>query len=151
MSELTTVRIMAINVTKHEAREILVVSTLEGTEDSMKRIRIYLKEDFWNYEHLEIATMFYTKLVKERLLLRKKVLNKHLLKTYQEITDLKRNKTLLFSGIERLYIKNVKSPMSILRKPRKGYKEVKSDTLRLWYRDKAIEEQKQKYKELKGE
>lgn len=95
--------------------------------------------------------MFYTKLVKERLLLRKKVLNKHLLKTYQEITDLKRNKTLLFSGIERLYIKNVKSPMSILRKPRKGYKEVKSDTLRLWYRDKAIEEQKQKYKELKGE
>jgi hypothetical protein len=41
--------------------------------------------------------------------------------------------------------------MSILRKPRKGYKEVKSDTLRLWYRDKAIEEQKQKYKELKGE
>lgn len=50
MNELTTVRIMAINVTKHEAREILVVSTLEGVEDSMKRIRIYLKEDFWNYQ-----------------------------------------------------------------------------------------------------
>ena len=35
--------------------------------------------------------------------------------------------------------------MSILKSPRNGYKEVKSDTARLWVRDLVIQQEKKKY------
>jgi len=43
--------------------------------------------------------------------------------------------------------------MTVLRNPRKGYKEIKSDTLRLWLRDEIIRKEKEMYQErvAKGE
>ena len=46
----------------------------------------------------------------------KRVLDKHLYDTYMEISN---NRQPMF-GLKRLYIKNVKSPMNVLKKPRKG-------------------------------
>lgn len=142
LNELTTVRIMAISVKGYDTHDILIVSTLNDIDDRMKRIRVFVKESEWNKEILEIANHFYIKLVSHREKLRKRVLDKHLYDTYMEISN---NRQPMF-GLKRLYIKNVKSPMNVLKKPRKGYSRVESDTLRLFIRDLVLEQEKKIYK-----
>ena len=76
MNDLTTVRIMAVNLKAFGSNELLVVSTL-GINDEMQKIRIYLKSEAWGFKTLEIANEFYKQLVKRRVLLKKKVYDKH--------------------------------------------------------------------------
>lgn len=141
MNELTTVRIMAISVKGYDTHDILVVSTLNDTDDRMKRIRIFLKDTEWDRKTLEIADYFYTKLVTHREKLRKRVLDKHLYDTYMGATS---QYGALF-GLKRLYIKNVKSPMNTLKRPRKGYTRIESDTARLFIRDLVLKQEKELY------
>ena len=144
--DLTTVRIMAVNLKAFGSNELLVVSTL-GVNDEMQKIRIYLKSEAWGFKTLEIANEFYRALVKRRMLLKKKVYDKHLYQAYNDIKLLHATKGLPFASISQLYIANLKAPSAVLKKPRSGYKEVKSDTYRLWARDEMIKQEKEKLKE----
>ena len=151
---LTTVRIMAINVRGYETHDILIVSELHGASmDEMKRIRIYLKEDEWeDYRMVNIADQFYKKLITFRQALKKNVYDRHLYKVYNEIKDVERNDVeggTPFTGVRQLYLKKRKHPYQVLLKPRKGYKEIKSDSARLVLRDMIIKQEKEKYQELK--
>lgn len=140
-NDLTTVRIMAINVSGYESQDILIVSTLEKREQRLLKTKVFVKEEKWNKDILEVADFFYSKIVKHREMLRKKVNDKHLYNAYMEISQ---NRHSMF-GIKQLYLKDVKSPMSILKRPRKGYKVVQGDTLRLFIRDLVLEEEKKIY------
>ncbi len=129
---LTTVRIMAVSIKAVDDNGLLVVSEIEVPNYYLKKIRIYLHESMWNMKGLSIANQYYLQLVKYRELLRKKVKDKHLYKTYQDVALLERNETTHFYGIKQLYRAELKNPNLVLSKPRANYKEVKSDTLRLW-------------------
>lgn len=149
VKNLTTVRIMAISLKVVDSNEILVVSTLNGAKDDMQKIRIYLKSEAWDFKTLEIATDFYKQLVKYRLLLKKKVYDKHLYQSYNDIKLLHATQDLPFASVRQLYIANLKAPTAVLKKPRSGYKEVKSDTYRLWARDEMIRIEKERLKAIK--
>lgn len=142
-NDLTTVRIMAVNLKAFGSNELLVVSTL-GVNDEMQKIRIYLKSEAWGFKTLEIADEFYKRLIKRRVLLKKKVYDKHLYQAYNDIKLLHATQDLPFASVSRLYIANLKAPSAVLKKPRSGYKEVKSDTYRLWARDEMIRQEKEK-------
>ena len=145
-NDLTTVRIMAVNLKAFGSNELLVVSTL-GINDEMQKIRIYLKSEAWGFKTLEIANEFYKHLVKRRILLKKKVYDKHLYQAYNDIKLLHATQDLPFASVSQLYIANLKAPSAVLKKPRSGYKEIKSDTYRLWARDEMIKQEKEKLKE----
>jgi len=149
--KLQTVRIMGVSLAKYQENELLVVSLVDPKSQMLSKIRIYLKEDVWSEKTLAIATEFYNRLVKYRELLRKKVSDKHLYNSYREIQDLEGTDEVPLRGVCQLYIKPLKSPKLVLSKPRKGYKEVKSDTKRLWIRDELIRIEKEKYENIKGE
>lgn len=152
---LTTVRIMAVSIKAVEDYGLLVVSEIEDKTYHLKKIRIYLHESMWDMKGLSIANQYYLKLVKYRELLRKKVKDKHLYQTYQEVAELERNETTHFYGIKQLYRSRLKNPHLVLSKPRANYKEVKSDTLRLWLRDEILKNEttlnSEKEKNKKGE
>lgn len=110
--KLTTVRIMAINVKGYETHDILIVSELHGTSmDEMERIRVYLKEDLWNdFRMINIADLFYKKLITSRQALKKKVYDRHLYKVYNEIKSVERTEIVdgvgtPFVGVQQLYLK----------------------------------------------
>ena len=154
--KLTTVRIMAVNVRGYETYDVLIVAIMGGVAlDEFQKIRIFLKEDEWqDFKMLSIANAFYTKLVKYRLALNKKVYDKHIFKAYNEVAELERlNGSTPFVGVKQLYIKKRKHPNLVLMKPRKGYKEVKSDSLRITLRNQIIQQEKILYNERveKGE
>jgi hypothetical protein len=156
VSNLTTVRILAINVRGQETYDVLIVATMGGMNlEEHQKIRIFLKkEESNNLKMLTIANQFYLKLVKYRLELNKKVYDRHIYKAYNEVAEVERLVgSTPFCGVKQLYIKKRKHPMVVLRNPRKGYKEIKSDTLRLWLRDEIIRKEKELYKEKieKGE
>ncbi len=136
--ETTLVRIMGVSIKAVDDCGLLVVSEIEIPNYYMKKIRIYLHESMWNMKGLSIANQYYLQLVKYRELLRKKVKDKHLYKTYQDVALLERNETTHFYGIKQLYRAELKNPNLVLSKPRANYKEVKSDTLRLWLRDEIL-------------
>ena len=154
--KLTTVRILAINVRGQETYDVLIVAIMGGVNiEEHQKIRIFLKKEESNdLKMLTIANQFYLKLVKYRLELNKKVYDRHIYKTYNEVAELERLQgTTPFVGVQQLYIKKRKHPMTVLRSPRKGYKEIKSDTLRLWLRDEIIRKEKEMYEDKikKGE
>lgn len=157
INDLTTVRIMGVNVIGDEENDILLVMTLvNGKSDEYDKLRVYIKEEHYkkNFKMLTIADSFYTMLVKHRLKLKKKVYDRHLYKAYNTIKELERMEGVTpFVGMKQLYIKKRKHPMVVMRSPRKGYKEIKSDTLRLWLRDEIIRKEKEMYQErlVKGE
>jgi hypothetical protein len=155
-NNLSTVRIMAVNVRGYETHDILIVAIMGGMNlEEHQKIRIFLKKDECNdLKMLTIANQFYLKLVKYRQQLKKKVFDKHIYKAYNEVAEVERLVgSTPFCGVKQLYIKKRKHPMTVLRSPRKGYKEIKSDTLRLWLRDEIIRKEKELYKERieKGE
>lgn len=143
---LTTVRIMAVSINAVEDYGLLVVSEVEDRTYHLKKIRIYLHDSMWNMKGLSIANQYYLKLVKYRELMRKKVKDKHLYQTYNEVAELERNETTHFYGIKQLYRATLKHPNVVLSKPRANYKEVKSDTLRLWLRDEILKNEKENNK-----
>ena len=156
--KLTTVRIVAINVRGYETYDVLIVATMGGIGlEEHQKIRIFLKDSECNdLKMLTIANQFYLKLVKYRLMLNKKVYDRHIYKAYNEVAEVERlDGSTPFVGVKQLYIKKRKHPMTVLRSPRKGYKEIKSDTLRLWLRDEIIRKEKEMYQEklnnIKGE
>lgn len=147
---LTTVRIVAINVRGQETYDVLIVAIMGGYNlIELQKVRIYLKDsEFDNLKMLSIANSFYLKLVKYRLQLGKKVYDRHIYKVYNEIAELERViGSTPFVGVKQLYIKKRKHPYTVLRSPRKGYKEIKSDTLRLILRDMIIENEQKLYQE----
>lgn len=146
---LTTVRIIAVNLKKHDLNEILIVSTLHGNLDSMENIRIFLKESVANRETLEIANEFYKQLIKYRLLIKKKVYLKHVYRTFSDLRMKYASDKMPFVSVERVYIAKLKAPQAVLKTPRVNYKRIKSDTYRLWARDEMIRIEKEKYKQLK--
>ena len=153
---LTTVRILAINVRGYETYDVIIVAIMGGMNlEEHQKIRIFLRDSEWNdFKMLTIANQFYLKLVKYRLELNKKVYDRHIYKAYNEVAEVERLiGSTPFCGVKQLYIKKRKHPMTVLRSPRKGYKEIKSDTLRLWLRDEIIRKEKELYKERieKGE
>ena len=148
--KLTTVRILAINVRGQETYDVLIVATMGGMNlEEHQKIRIFLKDSEWNdFKMLSIANSFYLKLVKYRLMLNKRVYDRHIYKAYNEVAEVERlDGSTPFVGVKQLYIKKRKHPMTVLRSPRKGYKEIKSDTLRLWLRDEIIRKEKEMYQE----
>lgn len=148
--KLTTVRILAINVRGQETYDVLIVATMGGMNlEEHQKIRIFLRDSEWNdLKMLTIANQFYLKLVKYRQQLKKKVFDKHIYKAYNEVAEVERLiGSTPFCGVKQLYIKKRKHPMTVLRNPRKGYKEIKSDTLRLWLRDEIIRKEKEMYQE----
>ena len=148
--KLTTVRIMAVNVRGYETNDVLIVAIMGGVaHDELQKIRIFLKDDEWkDFKMLSIANSFYTKLVKYRLALKKKVYDKHIYKAYNEVAELERlNGSTPFVGVKQLYLKKRKHPNLVLMKPRKGYTEIKSDSLRLTLRNQIIQQEKELYKE----
>ena len=150
VSNLTTVRIMAVNVRGYETYDVLIVAIMGGMNlEEHQKIRIFLKDSEWNdFKMLSIANSFYLKLVKYRQLLRKKVFDKHIYKAYNEVAEVERlNGSTPFVGVQQLYIKKRKHPMTVLRKPRKGYTEIKSDSHRLALRNMIIKNEKELYKE----
>lgn len=150
VKNLTTVRIMAVNVRGYETYDILIVAIMGGMNlEEHQKIRIFLKDSEWqDFKMLSIANSFYLKLVKYRQQLRKKVYDRHIYKAYNEVAELERMpKVTPFVGVKQLYIKKRKHPMTVLRSPRKGYKEIKSDTLRLVLRDMIIENEQKLYQE----
>jgi hypothetical protein len=156
VKDLTTVRIMGVNVTGDNENDILLVMTLvNGKSDEYDKLRVYIKEEHYknNFKMLTIADSFYTMLVKHRLKLKKKVYDRHLYKAYNTIKELERMEGVTpFVGMKQLYIKKRKHPMVVMRNPRKGYVEVVSDTLRLKLRDDIIDREKKLYEEkIKGE
>ena len=156
VKDLTTVRIVAINVRGYETYDVLIVATMGGIGlEEHQKIRIFLKDSEWNdFKMLSIANQFYLKLVKYRQQLKKKVFDKHIYKAYNEVAEVERlDGSTPFCGVKQLYIKKRKHPMTVLRSPRKGYKEIKSDTLRLWLRDEIIRKEKEMYEDKikKGE
>ena len=156
VKDLTTVRIMAVNVRGYETYDVLIVATMGGIGlEEHQKIRIFLKDsECNNLKMLTIANQFYLKLVKYRLMLNKKVYDRHIYKAYNEVAEVERlDGSTPFVGVKQLYIKKRKHPMVVLRNPRKGYKEIKSDTLRLWLRDEIIRKEKEMYQEKieKGE
>ena len=156
IKDLTTVRIMGVNVTGDNENDILLVMTLvNGTSDEYDRLRVYIKKGHYesNFKMLSIANSFYIMLVKHRIKLKKKVYDRHLYKAYNTIKELERMEGVTpFVGMKQLYIKKRKHPMVVMRSPRKGYVEVESDTLRLKLRNDTIDREKKIYEEkLKGE
>lgn len=147
--QLTTVRIIAVNLEKHGLNEILIVSTLHGNRDSMENIRIFLKESAINFETLKIANEFYKELVRYRLLLKKKVYIRHVYQTFNDLRFKYANDKLPFVSVERVYIANLKIPQAVLKKPRSNYIRIKSDTYRLMARDEMIRIEKERYKKIK--
>ena len=150
ISNLTTVRIMAVNVRGYETYDVLIVAIMGGMNlEEHQKIRIFLKDSEWNdFKMLSIANSFYLKLVKYRQLLRKKVFDKHIYKAYNEVAEVERLKdSTPFVGVQQLYIKKRKHPMTVLRSPRKGYTEIKSDSHRLALRNMIIKNEKELYKE----
>ena len=148
--KLTTVRIMAVNVRGYETYDILIVAIMGGMNlEEHQKIRIYLKDSEWkDFKMLSIANSFYLKLVKYRQQLRKKVFDKHIYKTYNEVAELERLQGVTpFVGVQQLYLKKRKHPMTVLRSPRKGYTEIKSDSHRLALRNMIIKNEKELYKE----
>jgi hypothetical protein len=87
VKDLTTVRIMAVNVRGYETHDILIVAIMGGMNlEEHQKIRIFLKDSEWkDFKMLSIANSFYLKLVKYRQQLRKKVFDKHIYKTYNEV------------------------------------------------------------------
>lgn len=142
--ELKTVRIMAVSIKEVDDYGLLVVSEIEDRTYHLNKIRIYLHEGLWGMKGLSIANQYYLKLVKYRELMRKKVKDKHLYQTYNDVALLERDETTHFYGIKQLYRATLKHPNLVLSKPRANYKEVKSDTLRLWLRDEIIKNEKEK-------
>jgi hypothetical protein len=156
VKDLTTVRIVAINVRGYETYDVLIVATMGGMGlEEHQKIRIFLKDsECNNLKMLTIANQFYLKLVKYRQQLKKKVFDKHIYKAYNEVAEVERlDGSTPFVGVKQLYIKKRKHPMVVMRNPRKGYKEIKSDTLRLWLRDEIIRKEKEMYEDKikKGE
>ena len=150
INDLTTVRIMTVNVRGYETHDILIVAIMGGMNlEEHQKIRIFLKDSEWNdFKMLSIANSFYLKLVKYRQQLRKKVFDKHIYKTYNEVAELERLQGVTpFVGVQQLYIKKRKHPMTVLRSPRKGYTEIKSDSHRLALRNMIIKNEKELYKE----
>ena len=150
VKDLTTVRIVAINVRGQETYDVLIVATMGGMNlEEHQKIRIFLKDSECNdLKMLTIANQFYLKLVKYRLMLNKRVYDRHIYKAYNEVAEVERlDGSTPFVGVKQLYIKKRKHPMTVLRNPRKGYKEIKSDTLRLWLRDEIIRKEKELYQE----
>ena len=146
--KLTTVRILAINVRGQETYDVLIVAIMGGMGlEEHQKIRIFLKDsECNNLKMLTIANQFYLKLVKYRLELNKKVYDRHIYKAYNEVAEVERLiGSTPFCGVKQLYIKKRKHPMTVLRSPRKGYTEIKSDTLRLALRDMIIENEKEIY------
>lgn len=142
--DLTRVRIMAVSLKKPKDYAILIVSTLEPPKYiNMAKIRVFLNTNHWNMKGLSIANLFYKELVKYRQQLKKTVKSRHLYRAYHNIADKERTSEYGFYGIDQLYINDVKHPRNVLANPRKGYKEIKSDTLRLWLRDEILFREKE--------
>lgn len=142
---------MGVSIKAVDDYALLVVSEIEIPNYYMRKIRIYLHDDMWNMKGLSVANQYYLQLVKYRELLRKKVKDKHLYKTYQDVALLERNDTTHFYGIKQLYRAELKNPNLVLSKPRAKYKEVKSDTLRLWLRDEILNNESTLTSEIKKE
>ena len=148
MGSKENVRIANVSFNQEETPEILIAHVFNKNTRKMKGIRVFIHQDSMNYEMLNIANLFYTKLVKYGKDLGQKITNKMLFETYHEIANSYINfhwKGITFDNKRR----SLKHYGRVLAHPKPDYVEVKSDTFRLWVRDESIRKQKEIQKDYK--
>lgn len=133
-------RIAKISLNEINSNEILIAHIFNKYTRQMKGIRVFVDKDKINYDTLNIANLFFTKLCKYGEHLQQQVKNKDLVETYKYIQDL--NKNVEFNGMTfENKRRDLKRYDKVLRHPKPNYVEVKSDTFRLWIRDDMIRRQ----------
>ncbi|MDY0278852.1 MAG: hypothetical protein RBQ97_12290, partial [Acholeplasma sp.] len=129
-----------ISLSEVGSNEILISHIFNRYTRQMKGIRVFIHQDKMNYDTMNIANLFFTKLCKYGEQLDQKITNKIFVETYKYIESM--NTKIKFHGIVfHNKRRDLKRYERVLRHPKPNYVEVKNDTFRLWIRDDMIERQ----------